>query len=307
MRGLFGCLVSAALAFTAAPAGADSAPALTSLWRLDGPTNTLYLLGSIHLLRESDYPLDPALLAAYEDAEAVLMEIDLDDLDPAAAAATVEARSRLAAGQSLRTLLGEDAWLEANRTAAAAGYDLAAFEGSEPWFVALALTQLTMAAQGYSADMGVDRAVARLAAADGKPVEGLETFEQQIGFFDDLTPALQRDLLLQTLADLDQYEGDMSAMVAAWKSGDTAFLEDELLDELKAYPELYDALVVRRSTAWLPVIEALLDRDDDYLIVVGTLHLVGAHGLPELLSQRGYRLEQVEALAEPARIGAAAD
>ncbi|MEO0997903.1 MAG: TraB/GumN family protein, partial [Pseudomonadota bacterium] len=112
---------------------------------------------------------------------------------------------------------------------------------------------------------------------------------------------------LQTLADLDQYEGDMAAMVAAWKTGDTAFLEDELLDELKAYPELYDVLVAQRSAAWLPVIEALLGDDDDYLIVVGTLHLVGEHGLPELLSQRGYRLQQVEARAETGRIGAGTD
>src|SRR6202795_5345432 len=57
--------------------------ALHSLWELHGKHNTVYLLGSIHVLRPSDYPLDPAVLEAYGNAKSVLMEVNMEELSPA--------------------------------------------------------------------------------------------------------------------------------------------------------------------------------------------------------------------------------
>lgn len=46
-------------------------------------------------------------------------------------------------------------------------------------------------------------------------------------------------------------------------------------------------------------IEEVLAEVDRAFIVVGALHLVGARGIPALLEQAGYRVEQVEGGAPP--------
>lgn len=259
------------------------------MWKVDGERNTVYLLGSIHVLSEGDYPLSPPLLAAYEDAEALVMELDLDDLDPMLAATVVMSRARATNGETLRSILGDEKWVTADKAAKAAGYRLDDFSASEPWYAAMILTQTTMARMGYNAELGVDMFFSQLAQSDNKPIDGLETFEQQIDFFDSMPTDVQTDLLMQTLQDIAEYPEDMSAVIAAWKRGDTDYLESELLGSLAEYPQLYETLVTRRNLAWLSQIEALLDDSIDYLVVVGALHLIGDDSVNRLLESRGYR------------------
>jgi hypothetical protein len=57
--------------------------------------------------------------------------------------------------------------------------------------------------------------------------------------------------------------------------------------------ELYRSIVVDRNKDWVNQISELLDDDDDYLIVVGTMHLIGEDGVPQLLRNRGMQVEQV--------------
>lgn len=72
-----------------------------SLWSLKGKTNTVYLLGSVHFLNESER-LPQALDDAYKSAEVLLMEIDMDDLDPAEAQRVTMELGMLPAGQTLQ-------------------------------------------------------------------------------------------------------------------------------------------------------------------------------------------------------------
>jgi len=75
--------------------------ALHSLWEIHGKRNTVYLLGSVHVLRQSDYPLAPALLNAYSNAKAVLMEVNLADSGTADMQAEVLASATLPEGKTL--------------------------------------------------------------------------------------------------------------------------------------------------------------------------------------------------------------
>jgi uncharacterized protein len=85
----------------------------------------------------------------------------------------------------------------------------------------------------------------------------------------------------------------MDELVDAWRHGDIAFMQDNMLDEMKKYPELYRTIVVDRNRNWLGKIQELLDDEDDYLIVVGALHLIGEDGLPALLAQQGVEVRQL--------------
>lgn len=263
------------------------------LWTVAGHHNTVYLLGSIHVLRPEDAALPPVTMAAYEDAERLVMEIDLDAPggDPQTIAATMRSMALLPDGTRLRDVLGGD-YGKVATYAQRAGLDLAALDGFAPWFVTVTLLQLDLARRGFTVDSGVEQTVAREAAADGKPIQGLETAQQQFAILAGLPMPLQKRFLMMTLEDTEQLDAELRDMLAAWKSGDTGKLERVLGEEFDDFPELYRPLTEDRNRAWVPQIMALLDDDDDYLVVVGALHLVGRNSVVDLLRQRGIAVTQ---------------
>jgi uncharacterized protein len=83
-------------------------------------------------------------------------------------------------------------------------------------------------------------------------------------------------------------------VVGAWRHGDAKRLAALLSEEYTAFPSLYRPLVTDRNLRWLPQIEALLKEDQNCMVVVGALHLVGQGGLLELLRKQGYKVTQLE-------------
>jgi len=264
------------------------------LWAVAGQHNTVYLLGSVHVLRAEDGGLPQVAEDAYRDAERLVMEIDLDDElagEPAALAATMQRMAMLPAGQSLRTVLGPDYAAVRERTQKA-GLDLAILDPFAPWFVATVLLQMELEKRGFSPGLGVEQTLATRAAADGKPIQGLETAEQQFAILAGLPIQLQKRFLLMTLEESADLDTEIRELISAWRSGDTMRLAKVLGDEFEEFPELYRPLTEDRNRAWVPEIVDLLDDSDDYLVVVGALHLVGRNSVVDLLQQRGLRVTQ---------------
>jgi uncharacterized protein YbaP (TraB family) len=285
-----GALAVVLLALLAVPAPAAERHVL---WTIDGARNTVYLLGSLHVLRPKDGPLPAVADEAYADAERLVMEIDMDDAlaDPVALAGAMQRWAMLPEGTSLREVLGEDYARVAERTRAA-GLDLTLLDRFAPWFVAVTLMQLELANRGFTPDLGVEQTLTRRAAADGKPITGLETPEEQFGAIGGLSLPQQKRMLLMTLEETAQFDTEIEALLTAWRSGDADALGKSLSAEYDDFPELYGPLTENRNRAWLPQLEALLDDDDDYLVVVGALHLVGRNSVIDLLEQRGHDVEQ---------------
>ena len=273
--------------------GAASARDRHVLWTVAGKHNTVYLLGSIHVLRASDGGLPAVADAAYADAEHLVMEIDMDDAlaQPEALAGTMQRTALLPPGQTLRSVLGED-YPKVQKHAADAGLDLAMVDGYAPWFVAITMMAIELAKRGFSPELGIEQTLTARATADHKPIVGLETPEQQFAVLGSLPLAQQKHFLLMTLEEVDQVDAELNDLLAAWKSGDTQKLASLLSKEFDEFPELYRPLTEDRNRAWLPRIEDMLDDDDDYLVVVGALHLVGHNSVVELLQQAGYKVTQ---------------
>ena len=282
--GMTRCTVACALLAWAGGAAADGAG--PALWKVAGDRNTVYLFGSVHLLRDGEFRLEGRLSDAYEDAEAIYLEVDMDDLDPMQAAAATAALALDPQGRGLIELMGPDADALRER-AAAADVDLAILAPMEPWFAGLTVATLALAREGFSPDAGVEQVVMRRAGADGKEILGFETLEEQLGALDRLDPALQRDFLLKALDDAAPGGEVLAPFLEAWKTGDEQALAEGLASEFRPSPALYESLMVRRNQRWAGQIEALLDDDRDYLVVVGALHLVGPDGLPGMLRDRG--------------------
>ena len=91
-----------------------------------------------------------------------------------------------------------------------------------------------------------------------------------------------------TLEESTQLDAQVDELVAAWQAGDTDALARMLSNEFDDFPELYRPLTEDRNRAWVEQLDDLLDDRDDYLVVVGALHLVGRNSVVDLLRQRGY-------------------
>lgn len=273
----------------ATTARADALP----VWELNGTQNRILIMGSIHFLRAEDQPLAEGLFDAYEAADALYMEIDMDDLNPFSAQLIMTELGTDPDGRTLRELLGTSTYSEASRKAQALGVDLAIVDNSEPWFAALLITQLRLMMLGFDPGFGVEQQFLERARADGKKIHGLETIREQLAALDKLPLSAQRKFLIQTLDEAADVDSEMDTVVAAWKTGDTRALERVLLAGLSDNPSVYQSLLVQRNRNWARKIRELADDSENYLIIVGAMHLVGDDSVLRMLAASGYPARQL--------------
>lgn len=258
-----------------------------ALWALHGKRNTVYVLGSIHTLRPGDYPLPAALLDAYRNAKSLVMEIDPGELDAPEVQSEMLASAALPDGKTLAQVMGAERHARAVELARGLGFDLATFERFAPWFVAESISQLQLAQLGFDPQSGVEMYFLGRARTDGKPVAGLETAHDQLMLFESMPLKTQARYLISSLEQARDLPKEVDEMVRAWRRGDLGWFETELKSDLGSDPEVYQSLLLARNRQWIARIERLLDDDENYLVIVGTAHLVGRGSVIELLEKDG--------------------
>ncbi len=263
------------------------------VWIIESESNRTYLLGSIHVLRDEDYPLPEAFQRAYDDAEHLVMELDFTDLDALATFATTRRLAMLPESESLSSVMGVRDYAKATAAADKINVDLEQFARVDPWYAAMTITQLQLGRLGFKAENGIELHFAQQAKRDDKSGSGLETLEEQLGILDALPSESQSKFLLESLVDVSELKIEGERMIEAWKSGDSERLHQLFAEDLEDNPELHKALLIERNLAWLPYIEKLTKKSDDYLVIVGALHLVGQSGVVELLRKQGYNVRQL--------------
>ena len=282
-------LVLLALTLPAAMTTAEPAA-----WRVAGRNGgEVTLLGSMHVLRASDHPLPASVDALIERADTIVMEIDLDDVDPVAQQRIILGTAMLAQGQELSDVVDADLYRLLTQRSAEIGVDIALLNRFEPWFLAITLLDQGLRKFGFQSERGVEQYVLKEAQRTRKEIVGLETLEFQIGIFDALSPSLQQAMLEQTLAELEGAEAEMTAMADAWREGQLEELADELLDDFDEFPGLYVTLVTERNDAWVEPLERMLGDGRRHLVVVGALHLVGRDNVVEGLTARGHEVARI--------------
>lgn len=291
-----GCLLLCALTL---PALADTAGHPVTLWRAEGEHNSVYLLGSIHLLRAEDHPLPSVIYSAYDDAEVLIMELDMDDLDSADAQRLFTESGVLSDGKTLQDMMGDPHYARAVKAADAIDIPIDMLAQSEPWLAAITVEMMALYRIGFNPMLGVEMHMTSRAVKDGKPIEGLEEVQEQLQFLDGLSLPAQREMLIQTLEDGATLGATIDEMIRAWRYGDIDALESGLLDSFAEHKELHDVLVIQRNLRWVSQIDELLDDSNDYLVIVGAMHLVGADGVPNQLAEKGVPIRQ---LSEPPRL-----
>jgi len=297
VRGGWAVALFAALALAGGPAVAGVAsPPKPLLWKASAGDTTVYLLGTFHLLETSDYPLDPKVYAALDDAEQVFFELSPEALaDPSLGVAFAQAGIRTD-GRTLQQALDAPTWAATVQLASEAGVPVEALQRMEPWFAALTLTMAEMTAAGLDPALGLDKHLAQRATREGKRTAGLETPADQIRLFDGMKPGVQLAQLRDVVERSDEIRSETEWLHQQWRDGDDDALYWGMAAAMKARdPALYERINTQRNAAWVSRIKALLDApgDEDALVAVGSLHLLGAEGLVQQLAAAGYTVERL--------------
>lgn len=255
-----------------------------ALWRVRDHDTTIYLFGTIHVLKPGLDWFEGPVKAAFTASRTLVLELVLPD--PTLAQAIVT-RYSLAAGApplSQSVPAAERAGYAA--ALARLGLPATAFDRLKPWSAANNLTVLTLTQQGYDLNSGVERTLTAEATAVSKPIIGLETLDQQLGYFDHLPQRTQIGYLAETIDELPGAAAEIGTMVQRWAKGDPAGLARAMNASIEASPLLARTLLVDRNRRWADWIAARMKRPGTLFIAVGAGHLAGGNSVLAELARR---------------------
>jgi uncharacterized protein YbaP (TraB family) len=273
-------------------AKAEPAAKPVFLWEVRSPTATVYLLGSIHIASGDIYPLDARIEHAFQTADTLVLETEMDDAAQARAASMLQQAGTYTPPDSLEQHIDAATLASLSKSLSGMGLPVEAFYSMRPWMVSLTLTLARLQALGYRPDLGIDQHFRTTAGA--KKLAALETIDQQVALFRDMSDALQSATLRQTLDELGTLRDMMQRAFNAWRGGDPAVLEALLVSPTrKDYPELYRRLFVDRNRHMAEAIETFLKGKGTVFVVVGSGHLVGSDSILHLLQVKGHKTRQL--------------
>jgi uncharacterized protein YbaP (TraB family) len=282
-------LAGSALAQTAAPAPAPKLMADPALWVVKDADTTIYLLGTVHVLKPGTEWLDGGVKKAYDASSEVVLE--LLQPDTATMQGLIGKYGIDPDGPALTAKLSPETKALYEKTTADLGLPAPAFEKFQPWFVSTILSLTAITKAGYNPESGVERQITAAATRDGKKMAGLETAEQQLGFFASLPEAAQLKFLKSTLEELQKVQGVFDAMVADWAKGDPDGLARILNASMNDSPELAKTLLTDRNARWAQWIDERMDKPGTIFIAVGAGHLAGPNSVQEML--KAHKLKAV--------------
>ena len=286
---------------TEAPAAIDAldpvkVPAVTikdvdpALWVVKDEDTTVYLFGSVHILKPGLGWFDDGVKAAFDASDQLILEL----VEPSAAEAQA-LFGRLAMdqqGKTLRSKMNDSDRAVYETAVGKLGLPVAALDPFDPWAAAVTLTLLAMQKSGFDPNSGVEKQLTAAANAGKKPIAGLETMEFQLGVFDTLPESEQVAFLVETAKQIDDAGTSMDKMVDMWAAPDPEKL-GQLMNEGLTSRTLYDALLTKRNANWAKWISARMAKPGVTFMAVGAGHLAGPTSVQNLLPAYGLSATRV--------------
>mgnify|MGYP006428380579 FL=1 len=271
----------------------SQAKADTSVWSVRSGDNVIYLGGTVHLLRPADYPLPGEFEEAYQASSELYFETDIASMSDLSVQAQMLQQLTYGDDKSLSSILSDEAYAALSIYTATAGLPIAMLNKFKPGLLISTLQILVFQSMGFT-PQGVDAFFHTRAVGDGKAEGQLETVQEQIGFIAAMGEGNESEFILLSLKDLAETGDVMEDMIGAWRSGDAEGLSELFVEEMKVEaPALYDTLLLQRNLKWVPQIDSMLQDADTEFVLVGAAHIVGENGLLDLLSQKGYEINQL--------------
>lgn len=287
-------LLPLAACATAQPSAEAAEPeAKPAMWKLADADTTIYLFGTIHLLPKGLEWRTPAIEKAVAASDALVLETQLGtDLSRTG-------RKMMEMGMSpglppLLERVPEEKRPALQKLIDSAGIPTRSLDRMETWAAAMSLFASSFRGMGFKAEAGVEQGLSADFRAADKPISGLETVEQQFGFFDSLSEESQRTFLIGSIDDPEEARRQLEAMIKAWAAGDTDAIARTFDSETALSPELRQVLMVNRNREWAEWLDKRLDEPGTVMVAVGAGHLAGQDSVQTMLKAKGIEAKRVQ-------------
>ena len=277
-------------------AEATEGPSEVALFEVGDADTTVYMMGTVHILRPDVAWKTPAYEAAFAAADTVFLEADTDspevlaELGPMIGELGVNPE-----GVTFSSYFGDAERAELEAAMAEIGVPMAAMEPYRPWLAATQLAVIGIQRLGGDPNAGVDKLVAADAAAAGKDLRYLETARGQVEIIAGVPDEAWADSLVADIDNLGDFEGYFASLVGAWYDGRMDVVGDIMNDGMGVAPELAEAVLYRRNADWAEQIAELIETEEGtFLVAIGAGHLGGPRSVQDYLAERGYETERAE-------------
>ena len=281
----------------AAPA-APAAPAVVpvqarpALWVVRDADTTIYLMGTVHVLRPGIQWFEGPVRRAFDASGELVLELVQP---PAAEMQQIALGLGMSqTGPALSEKLSPERRALLASTANGLGLPMAVVDRMDPWFAALNLGVITMLRAGFDPASGVEHQLTQAATAANKPIVGLETAAQQLGYFDTLPEPVQLRYLGTTLDQLPRANTMLDGMIASWSAGQPDALARTMNEAMVDTPEVARVLLADRNTRWAAWIRDRMARPGTVFVAVGAGHLAGDASVQAALARLNLRAERVQ-------------
>ena len=265
-----------------------------AVWKVSDGDSYIYLGGTVHLLRPSDFPLPDAYQQAYDDSERLYLETDLAAMTDMSVQQRMLRQLTYGDGRTLRSVLDDDVYQELTQyVESVSGMPMVMMDSFRPGLLVSTLSVLEFQRMGFTPE-GVDAHFYARAMEDGKPVGELETVDEQFAVLASMGEGYENEFIRYSLQDIDNIGDSIESLVRAWRSGDEQQLEADFVVPMQEQSQsLYDSLLADRNHAWMTRIEAMFNEPGIDYVLVGAAHMAGEDGLLSLLRERGYQVSRL--------------
>ncbi|MGQ2930538.1 TraB/GumN family protein [Sphingopyxis sp. OPL5] len=279
-------------------APAPASPAATvdadpALWVVKDDDTTIYLFGSVHVLKPGLGWFDEAVKDAFDKSDQLILEMVMPE-DQGEVAKVMKPLAMDTTGKTIPSRLNAEELKAYQAAMTSLGLPANAFDNFEPWFPAMTLSVLPLTKLGYDPEQGAEKKLTAAAQAAGKPIAGFETLEEQLGFFDALPETQQVAFLNATVRDLDKLGPMLDKMVVLWAKGDPKKLAVLMNESMAGTPELAKVLLYDRNARWAEQIKARMAQPGTVFVAVGAGHLAGKNSVQDYLKKRGLSAKRVK-------------
>ncbi len=276
-----------------AAAAAVVAPVIAhpGLWVVKDDDTTIYLFGTIHILKSEIKWFDGGIKSAFDASSELVLE--MIEPEPAAMQALTMKLAIDPDGPPLTTKLGPDAAAKYSKAAETLGIPPAALESFEPWMVSLTFSVVGIVKAGFDPNSGVEKILTAAAKDKGKTLVGLETAEQQLGYFDTLPEPMQIKFLNDSIAEIGLAKATFDKMIGAWAAGKPDQLAKDINGSMGTTPEIGTILLTDRNRRWATWIADRMAKPGTVFLAVGAGHLAGKNSVQDFLKKLHVKAKRI--------------
>jgi len=275
--------------YVSAPAVNDS---ISSVWKISKDGKSLFLGGSVHILRDEDFPLPKAFDLAFEQSSMLILEANIDEMEDDKIMQYLMTQIFLPDNKTLNTILKPETYIMLQAKCKEYGFTLDNVSKFKPSIIINMLSALEMQKLGFAQE-GVDLHYLKRAKKLNRPLGFLESVEVQIDMLVTMGDGYEDDYVRYSLYDMNSTENGLEAIVAEWRKGKAVSTEISMIEMREQWPVLYKTLLSDRNSAWMPKIMNYLATETPEFIIVGLAHVHGPDGLLKQLADSGCTVEQL--------------